>query len=108
MPKANPPDRDALFPTLTEAQMARLMPVGKHRRVAAGEVIFEPGTVVHNFFVVLKGRLEVVSPTGRGEIQITSLGSSEFTGEINTLAGRPTLVRMRAAVDSELLEIGQP
>ncbi|MBV8841995.1 MAG: FAD-dependent oxidoreductase [Bryobacterales bacterium] len=109
MPPPTPEaDHNSIFPKLTEAQINRLTPVGKRRRVAAGEVIFEPGTAVRSLFVVLKGRLEVVSPAGHGEIGIAAHEAGQFTGEVNMLAGRPTLVRTRAVVDTELLEIDQP
>src|SRR5229473_3471417 len=84
--------RDAMFPKLSAAQIARLVPLGARR----------------SLFVVLEGRLEVVSPTKGGETHIAAHEPGQFTGEVNMLAGRPTLVRTRAAAASELLEIDQP
>jgi len=98
---------ETMFPKLNAAQIARLATLGTHRRVAQGEVILEPGTPGRSLFVVLEGRLEVVSPSNNGEIRITTLGPGKFTGEVNILTGRPTLVRTRAATASELLEIDQ-
>src|SRR5215471_14177081 len=99
-------DRDgAMFPTLTAAQIARLTPLGVRRRVAEGEVILDPGMVPRGLYVVLEGRLEVVSSSGTGEVHITALEPGQFTGEVNILTGRPSLVRTRAAAPSELLEV---
>ncbi len=97
---------DGMFPKLSEAQIARLTSLGTRRAVAEGEVIFEQGAFVRSLSVVLQGRLDIVNPAGNGETWIT-VHEGQFTGEINMLAGRPTLVRTRAAVAGELLEIDQ-
>ncbi len=99
--------REQMFPKLNQAQITRLGTIGARRKVAAGEVIFEAGSPVPNFFIVLRGHLQIVKPTREGEIQITVHGPGEFTGEANMLTGRRTLVRGRMTVDGELLEIGQ-
>jgi len=100
-------DRDALFPKLSVAQIARLAAFGVRRNVAAGEVIFEQGSSRRGLFIVLRGRLEIVSPSRDGEVRITIHEGGEFTGEVDVLSGRPSLVQARAAADSELLEIDQ-
>ena len=97
----------AMFPTLSASQIARLTPLGIRRRVAEGEIVLDPGTVPRGIFLVLEGRLEVVSSSRSGEVRITSHGPGQFTGEVNILTGRPTLVRTRAAAPSELLEVDQ-
>ena len=99
---------DTMFPKLSAAQIARLVPLGARRSFAPAEMISDQGSAVRSLFVVLKGRLEVVSPTKDGETHITAHEPGQFTGEVNMLAGRPSLVRTRAAVASELLEIDQP
>jgi thioredoxin reductase (NADPH) len=95
----------AMFPTLSADQIARLVPLGVRRRVAEGEVILDPGMVPRGLYLVLAGRLEVVSSSRTGEVHITALGRGQFTGEVNILTGRPSLVRTRAAAPSELLEV---
>src|ERR1700684_4496022 len=101
------PDRDLAFPKLTTDQIARLMPIGVRRRVAQGEIVFDQGDSHRSFFVILKGRLEVVNQSPAGEVPVTAAEESEFTGEVDMLSGRRSLVRARASVDSELLEIDQ-
>jgi thioredoxin reductase (NADPH) len=100
--------RDAMFPKLSAAQIARLVPLGARRSFNPGEMIADQGSAGRSLFVVLEGRLEVVSPTKGGETHITAHEPGQFTGEVNMLAGRPSLVRTRAAAASELLEIDQP
>ncbi len=105
MAESNNSERDVMFPKLTAPQIARLASLGTRVKVAEGDVIFEPGARSQSLFVVLEGRLEVVSPSDNGETRITFHEAGQFTGEVNMLAGRPTLVRTRAAAASELLEI---
>ncbi len=100
-------DHAALFPKLTAAQIARLDALGSRRAAGQGEVIFEQGTPRRSLLVVLKGSLETVIPSRNGERRIDFLEAGEFTGEVDMLSGRPSLVRTRAAEDSQLLEIDQ-
>jgi thioredoxin reductase (NADPH) len=97
--------RDQAFPALTEAQIARLLPLGKRRPVLRGEVIFEQGATDGLFFVVLRGSLQVVRPLLGHDEFVVLHGVGEFTGETNMLSGRRTLVRCTAAEDGEVLEM---
>jgi thioredoxin reductase (NADPH) len=96
---------NAMFPKLSAAQIARLAPLGVRRSVPEGEVVIDQGAARRSLFVVLEGRLEAVSPSKDGETRITVHEPGQFTGEVNMLAGRPSLVRTRAAAASEVLEI---
>lgn len=90
--KSNEQRPDEMFPTLSEAQVARLTTLCTRRRVTAGEVLYEPGWHPGSIFVVLDGALEIVNPSKDGETRIVVLAPGQFTGEINILAGRPTLL----------------
>jgi thioredoxin reductase (NADPH) len=48
------------FPTLTEAQIARVRPLAKLRKIEPGEVLFRPRDHGIPFFIVLSGKLEIV------------------------------------------------
>jgi thioredoxin reductase (NADPH) len=98
---------DGLFPRLSQDQIARLMPLGTRRKFDTGEVIFEPGANVGKILIVLDGRIEIVSPSDHGEVRITTEDRGQFTGEVNLLSGRPSLVRIRAIQPTEVLEIDQ-
>jgi thioredoxin reductase (NADPH) len=97
--------KDQMFPRLNEEQIARLLPLGLRRRVKRGEVLFEQGSVDNQFFVILRGRLEVVRPDLDREERVVVHHVGEFTGETNMLSGRRTLLRCRAADDGEVLEL---
>jgi thioredoxin reductase (NADPH) len=96
---------ELMFPKLDAAQIARLTPHGHRRSAAAGEVIFEQGELRRGVFVLLAGRLEIVNLRQRAESVITLHEAGEFTGEVDILSGRPSLLRAYAAEPSELLEI---
>ncbi|HEV3198941.1 MAG TPA: FAD-dependent oxidoreductase [Bryobacteraceae bacterium] len=97
--------RDVAFPRLDAAQIARLMPFGKARNAAAGEILFEQGDSERGVFVLIEGSIEIVNPTCEGEIIVTVHEAGEFTGEVDVLSGRRSLVRGRARAPSKLLEI---
>jgi thioredoxin reductase (NADPH) len=97
--------REHIFPTLTAEQMARVAQHGRVRGVARGEVLIEAGTSAIPFFVVTAGRIEVVRPSGTSEQLVALHQRGGFTGEVNMLNGRRTLVRSRAAEDSVVIEL---
>jgi thioredoxin reductase (NADPH) len=96
-----------MFPKLSREQMSRLASLGSQRHVAAGEILFDQGAIGRHFYVVLEGSLEIVNPSAKGETRITIEGDGQFTGEVDMLTGRPSLVRARALTDCELIEIDQ-
>ncbi|MBZ5626994.1 MAG: FAD-dependent oxidoreductase [Acidobacteriia bacterium] len=97
--------RDLAFPKLDAAQIARLTPFGRARSAAAGEVLFEQGEANRGVFVLIEGSIEIVNPMCDGETIVTVHEAGEFTGELDVLSGRRSLVRGRAKVASRLLEI---
>jgi thioredoxin reductase (NADPH) len=98
--------REQTFPTLTPAQIARLIPHGKRIAVRKGQILAEPGDRHRDLFVVLSGSIEIVRLTMQGEEQllvVTEPGG--FTGEMSTLRGVGSLVRARVREDGEVLAI---
>ncbi len=93
------------FPRLTEAQVARVAAHGQKRKVRAGEVLMEQGESVRPFFVVLSGEVHAVRALGETETLVADVGPRQFTGEANLLSGRPSLFQIRAAKDSEVIEL---
>ncbi len=100
------PERlDAMFPKLTRAQIDRLRPVGRPRQFAPGELIYERGSAKRAFYVLLEGRVEIASPAREGEERITIHAAGEFTGEVDMMSGRQSLVGARALDATKVLEI---
>jgi len=94
-----------MFPILTAAQIARIAPHGRARRVDTGEVLIEVGAPVVPFFVVTAGALEAVNASDKGDTLITVHRPGQFTGEVTMLSGRRSLVRTRVAEPGEVIEL---
>ncbi len=93
------------FPTLTEAQIARIRAVGKLRQVKKDEILFDIGDTKVPFFVLLSGRMEIVQADLRGEHPVAKHDPGEFTGEMTMISGRRCLVRGRVTESGEFLEV---
>lgn len=93
------------FPTLTEAQVDRLRKHGEVRKVRQGEILFEQGDSHVPFFILLEGTMEIVQPLEKGERPVAIHEAGEFTGEVNMLSGRRSLVRARMSTDGEVIEV---
>jgi thioredoxin reductase (NADPH) len=79
--------------------------LARRQDAQAHEVILERGDLHHGIFVVLSGRIEVLRVSAEGETVLHVLDRGEFTGDVNLLSGRGTLIRARAPEASTLLEI---
>jgi CRP-like cAMP-binding protein len=51
------------------------------------DVIFEEGSVGHELFVVLEGKIDIVKTTGASKTLIVTLGKGEFFGEMAVIDG---------------------
>jgi thioredoxin reductase (NADPH) len=96
---------EKIFPKLTPAQIRRVAAHGHIRVVEGGEVLYQQGRTAASFFVVVSGELEVVRPLFPVETLVTIYEPGQFTGEVGTLSGRPTLFLVRASKHSEVIEL---
>src|SRR5688572_13007530 len=87
---------EQIFPTLTAAQLARLAAAGHVRRIERGEGLMRPGEP-GRFLAVRSGELQLIRPSGAGEVIVGTLGPGMFTGEINLLSGRRAFAESRAS-----------
>ncbi len=97
--------RTQAFPVLTAAQIDRLRPGSKLRKVEPGEILFQPDDTEVPFFVLLSGSMEIVQPGLTGERPIVTHRPGGFTGEITMISGQRCLVRGRVTEAGEFLEI---
>jgi thioredoxin reductase (NADPH) len=100
-----PETNAAMFPKLGAEQIARLESFGQRRSFAPRELIFDEGEPKRGFFILIRGEVEIVSPAPPGETLVTLHKAGEFTGELDMLLGRRSLVRARSVTGSEVLEI---
>ncbi|HYL73686.1 MAG TPA: FAD-dependent oxidoreductase [Bryobacteraceae bacterium] len=104
MPAA-PEDLELMFPHLNDAQITRLTAFGETRHAQPGETLFDQGDSQHGVFVVLEGTLEILNIAACNETVLRVLDRGSFTGEVNMLSGRRSLVRGRAGEACTVLEI---
>ncbi len=96
---------ERMFPSFTPAQIARVANHGRRRPIERGEILFEAGEASTPFFVVASGQVEIVRPAVSGGELVAVHGPGQFTGEVNMLAGRRSLVRARASEAGEVIEM---
>lgn len=101
-----------IFPGLSPAQIDRIRPGSKLRRVERGEVLFRPGDVGVPFFILLSGEMEIVQPQLAvlqphlsGDRLITTHHAGHFTGELSMISGQRCLVLGRFTAPGEVLEL---
>jgi thioredoxin reductase (NADPH) len=102
---STPDARTQAFPVLTPAQIDRIRPLGRSRKVHRGEILFEPNDTAVPFFVLLSGNMEIVQPTLDAERRVVAHGPGQFTGEMTMISGQRCLVRGRVTAAGEFLEL---
>ena len=103
MPGVDEEKRTSMFPRLSAAQIARIATYAEHRSVTSGEILYDQGAPDAGIYVVLSGSLEAARPGIAGDDMVTVHSAGQFTGEVSSLSGRPSLTRGRAREPGELL-----
>ena len=104
-PSVSRPQRDEAFPVLTPAQIARIEPHGRRRKIAAGDVLAEPGEPVTRIWVVVAGRLDVITSTTRPNDDLPRFTAGMFTGERSIMASGRFLGQIYASEGGEVIEV---
>ncbi|MEO1525220.1 MAG: FAD-dependent oxidoreductase [Planctomycetota bacterium] len=93
------------FPSLGPEEWNYIEQFGTTRRFAAGEPLIEAGTRDFSFFAIKSGGI-IVHENSSGEPRVVARHSNgSFTGDIDTLTGRPAVVSISAETDCEAVEI---
>jgi thioredoxin reductase (NADPH) len=96
---------DPANPRLDQAQIAALAEVGTRVRLRDGEPLIKAGVRSGGFFVVLDGAVEVVDRSGEQPRTIARHEAGQFTGDIDILARRTSLLSAFARGETELLQV---
>src|SRR5262245_19541072 len=104
-PLSSGPNAALLFPVLNAAQISRIASHGLTRPITRGEVLIEGGQTNVPFFVVKAGEIEVIRPSGLGDLLIASVRANQFTGDISMILGRPALMRLRVSETGEVVQL---
>ncbi len=100
-------DHEIAFPVLSRKDIDALTPRGKVREVRAGEVLFAERALNFPLFVVLEGAIEIVENASGTPKTVVVHQQYEFTGDVDMLSGRASLVEGRAVTDGRVLELAR-
>jgi thioredoxin reductase (NADPH) len=100
--------RAQIFPKLNDEQLQRIARYGARRHARAGEILYDQGASALGIHVILSGAVEIVRPGIVGQEPITIQRAGEFTGEVNVLAGRRSLVRARMFEEGDVIVLDAP
>ena len=104
-PLTSAPDAALMFPTLKSAQIARIASHGVIRPITRGEVLIEGGQTDVPFFVLKTGEIEVIRPSGLGDVLVAVLRPAQFTGDVSMILGRPAQMRLRVSGSGEVVQL---
>src|SRR5947209_5096766 len=91
-----------MFPTLTEAEIARLRRFGSERSYRTGEALVRVGEAGRGLTIFLSGEVEISQRDESGRnTRIVTYGPGSFMGELAQLSGRPSLVEAEALTEVE-------
>jgi thioredoxin reductase (NADPH) len=101
----NQPRPAAYAPTLTDAQIDRIRAFGGLRKVAAGDILYQPNDETPSVFVVISGKIEIIAVVGGEDQVVTAYGPGQFSGELLMISGRRSIYRCQAIEAGELLDL---
>jgi thioredoxin reductase (NADPH) len=102
-----PPFRaDLAFPELSSAMLARIATYGHKEHYIPHEPLWKRGQRDVDLFVVLSGEVEITAQDDREAHRVLArLRAGQFSGELDLLSSRHTLVDGSTLTDCELLRI---
>lgn len=96
------------FPTLTAEQIDRIKAFGVVEDLPKATVLFERGDRTVDFFVIVKGNIEIYEHRRDGENVFTVHKENQFTGELDLFNDRQILVGGRMGEDGQVVRIARP
>lgn len=90
---------------LADGHVQQLCAIGSERTYASGETVVALGEALDRFIYVLEGEIEPVDVFSGERLFESTLGPTQFVGDIGFLSGSATLTPMRAAQASRTLEV---
>jgi CRP-like cAMP-binding protein len=101
-----------LLKGLSDEDLRIVIPSIKVSQFGRGEVLIRQGETGDRFFILRRGRVEVVEERANGRAplvvnHIDHLSEKNFFGEIALLKGEPRTTTVRAVTDVEVLEINR-
>jgi thioredoxin reductase (NADPH) len=89
---------------LAQAHVDAICEIGDEKTYPAGTIVLDIGERHDSFVYILEGEIEVVDPFTGKRMLPSTLGPTQFMGEIGFLNRSTNIMRMRAAVDTRVIE----
>lgn len=100
--------RVPLFALLTSNQAEAVADAVVKRRFKRGETIVEQGEKTNTLFIILTGRVRVVTSDKRGrEVILATLNPGDYIGEMSLIDNEPHSATCRAEVQTDMLTLGR-
>nr|WP_298926313.1 cyclic nucleotide-binding domain-containing thioredoxin-disulfide reductase [uncultured Erythrobacter sp.] len=89
---------------LADAHVDAICDIGEEKTYPAGTVMADLGDAMDTFVYVLEGEIEVVDPKTGDRLMESSLGPTQFMGEIGFLNAGIHYLKMRTAKETRVIE----
>ncbi len=103
--------RSYLLNSLSEEELALLMPYTRIVEFGTNDVVIHDGEVGTTFYILLHGLVEVLERDAAGQLRVVrhtdERSVNNFFGEIALLTGEPRTTTIRALTDLEVLEVNR-
>jgi thioredoxin reductase (NADPH) len=96
-------DDEVMFPRMSEAKLERLAEKGTRKSFAPGEVLYELGQRDAPFFVIERGRVNLLDRKPGKEIWVAEVDAGTFLGDIATFTGEPSIAACVAAEPTDVI-----
>ncbi len=89
---------------LAQSHVDAICEIGSERTYEAGEIVVEIGDIMDTFIYVVEGEIEVVDPYTDERLINSTLGPTQFAGEIGFLNRGTHYLKMRAVEQTRVIE----
>jgi len=98
-----------LFSLFSDQELATLFPAVQHRSYPRHSFMLRAGEKTDALYIILSGKAKVVIDDGDGrEVTLTTIGPSEFFGEMSLIDEKPRSASVEALEACEVLYISKP
>jgi CRP/FNR family cyclic AMP-dependent transcriptional regulator len=98
-----------LFSLFSDHELATLFPAIQHRSYPRHSFMLRAGEKTDALYIILSGKAKVVIDDGDGrEVTLTTIGPSEFFGEMSLIDEKPRSASVEALEACEVLYISKP
>ena len=93
------------FPHLSDAELGEVAPFGERCAFVENEPLVSAGDYPFNSFVILSGRVRGVDVSTGDRVVFVRYGPGYFTGDIDLLTRRPSIVSVEAEIAVEAIRL---